>query len=167
MNILNLTPHAITLRHADGTEVTYPPSGHVALVTAVETPTGDVIGGVPVVRRTYGRVAMPLIPDGAIAIVSSMCLDAMSASKHPDLGIVFAPDTGATAIRENGQVRAVTRLVAGTVPTTGPHWVGMASDGSAMPYEVQLLHSEAEADAWVRGGVGRHVYVLRDGGHTP
>ena len=105
--LLNLTPHAIVLRTALG-DVTFPPSGTVARVAAVAADTGLVVAGVRVIRNTYGPVTG--LPDGdEPCIVSGMVLAALPAGT-PN---VYAPATGATAIRdERGQVIAVTELVA-------------------------------------------------------
>ena len=104
--MLNLTPHAITIRTQAG-DVTFPPSGQVARVSTVATDTGMVVAGVRVIRNTYGPVTgLPV--DGTPCIVSGMVLAALP----PGTPNVFAPATGATAVRENGQVVAVTELVA-------------------------------------------------------
>jgi hypothetical protein len=104
--MLNLTPHAITIRTQAG-DVTFPPSGHVARVATVATDTGLTVYGARVIRNQYGPVT-GLPTDGAACIVSGMVLAALP----PGTPNVFAPATGATAIRENGQVIAVTELVA-------------------------------------------------------
>lgn len=107
--MLNLTPHPITLRTAEG-EVTFPPSGTVARVATIETVIGSLmVEGieVPVVSRVFGEVT-GLPEEGTACIVSSMVLDAVK-GRHG----VYAPDSGPTAIRgEKGFVIAVTRLVA-------------------------------------------------------
>jgi hypothetical protein len=54
--------------------------------------------------RVVSGVFLPL-EDDEIGIVSSMVLAATNSS------YVVAPDTGPTAIRENGQIVAVTRFV--------------------------------------------------------
>jgi hypothetical protein len=103
--MMNLTPHAITLQRADGTRITYPPSGMVARVATAEQSCAP-IDGIPVITRTLGEAeGMP--EEGALCIVSAMVLQAVPGRKG-----VYAPDSGPTAIRENGQVVAVTRLVA-------------------------------------------------------
>lgn len=103
--MLNLTPHPITVRRPDGTETVYPPSGTVARVAMTEEVVGD-LDGVPVVQRTPGQVT-GLPDDGTPCLVSSMVLAAV-----PGRPNTFAPDTGATAIRDDaGQIVAVTRLV--------------------------------------------------------
>lgn len=104
MNLLNLTPHAITLRTPDG-DVTFPPSGKIARVETVETITGE-LAGVPVIARSMGATT-GLPTDGTPCLVSAMVLSAV-----PGMIGVYAPDSGPTAIRENGQIVAVTRLVA-------------------------------------------------------
>lgn len=106
--MLNLTPHAITIRVGEE-EVTIPPSGVVARVVMNETPSTAIDIGiqVPVIRRTPGDV-VGLPTDGTPCLVSSLVLDAAKGVHG-----VFAPDTGPTAIRnDKGLVMAVTRLVA-------------------------------------------------------
>jgi hypothetical protein len=102
--MLNLTPHAITIRTPDG-DITFQPSGTVARVAVDETHALDV-DGIPTITRTSGAV-VGLPDDGTPCIVSGMVLDAVRGRAG-----VFAPDTGATAIRdEGGRIVAVTRLV--------------------------------------------------------
>lgn len=120
--MLNLTPHAITLRTSHG-DITYPPSGTIARVATVENVVGhaeivppgvpetDEQGNsnatrVPVIARSFGAVE-GLPPEGVPCIVSALVAGAV-----PGRAGVYAPDSGPTAIRENGQVVAVTRLVA-------------------------------------------------------
>lgn len=104
--MINLTPHAITLRLPDGQDVTLQPSGTVARVSMADEIVGTV-AGVPLIRRRPGPVIG--LPDGdQPCIVSSMVLAALPAGAPG----VYAPDTGSTAIRdERGLVIAVTRLV--------------------------------------------------------
>ena len=106
--MLNLTPHPITLRTPQG-DVTIPPSGTVARVSMEETIIGtDAITGMHIIHRKPGSVT-GLPEAGERCIVSAMVLDAIDGVRAHN---VFAPDTGATAIRaENGHVIAVTRLV--------------------------------------------------------
>ena len=107
--IVNLTPHAITIKTERATH-TIPPSGTIARVETRERVTGKVFG-VPVVTRELGEVTgLPDTQDGTVYLVSSMVVDAVKkACGRID---VFAPDTGPTAIRdEAGHIVAVTRLV--------------------------------------------------------
>lgn len=103
--MLNLTPHAITIQLADGTTVTFPPSGRLARVASQEVEVGT-LHGVPVIKRAFGAVE-GLPDDGAPCLVSALVLSAC-----PGRSGVYAPDTGPTAVRKDGQVIAVTRLVA-------------------------------------------------------
>ena len=103
--MLNLTPHSITVQRLDGTRVTYPASGSLARVTSAEEVVAE-IDGIPVIARSLGA-AQGLPEEGVPCIVSAMVLSAVPGRKG-----VYAPDSGPTAIRENGQVVAVTRLVA-------------------------------------------------------
>lgn len=103
--MINLTPHAITLQRGDGTRVTIAPSGQLARVSTVEQVVAE-LDGMPVISRTTGD-AEGLPEEGTLCIVSAMVLAAV-----PGRIGVYAPDSGPTAIRESGQVVAVTRLVA-------------------------------------------------------
>ena len=102
MKILNYTPHAIVVRLADGTDRAFPPSGVVARVKTTDVPL-EAVDGIPTVRMTFGEVE-GLLPEeeGTICIVSSLV--AQAAKDRRDL---VAPNTGPTAIRENGQIVAV------------------------------------------------------------
>jgi hypothetical protein len=106
--MINLTPHAITLRTPQG-DVTIPPSGTIARVSMDETVVGtDALTGLPIIHRKPGAVT-GLPEAGERCVVSAMVLDALDSVRAHN---VFAPDTGATAIRnEKGHVIAVTRLV--------------------------------------------------------
>jgi hypothetical protein len=103
--MLNLTPHPITLRTPLG-DVTFPPSGQVARVATISSPTGLIVAGVPVIRNVYGPIS-GLPAEGVECIVSGMVAAAV-----PGRVGVYAPATGSSAVRENGQVVAVTELVA-------------------------------------------------------
>ena len=137
MKIVNLTPHAIVIRTTDG-DVTHPPSGNLARVEAVTTPSaaGHALG-VPVVLDEAGAVVglPPEVteyptwdgyseppggyddtptpgPHAAVYLVSGMVLAALRAAgcQRRD---VFAPGTGPAdgPIRnDRGHIAAVTRL---------------------------------------------------------
>jgi hypothetical protein len=110
-NLMNLTPHPITLRTPDG-DITIPTSGTIARVSVTPTPTGEMVMGVPVFRNTYGQVTGLVRDDQGVplpCIVSGMVLAALPKGTLN----VFAPDTGATAVRdEKGHIVAVTQLLA-------------------------------------------------------
>ena len=112
MNIVNLTPHALTLRTPTGEDVIVPPSGTVARVGSTPGTFGEVEGiPVPVAAPdTFGEVeGLPEAVPGTIYLVSAMVGGRVS---RPD---VFTPGTGPQdgAIRnEKGHIVAVTRIKA-------------------------------------------------------
>lgn len=111
MNIVNLTPHAITLLTKDE-QITIKSSGKIARVAVEEKELGFITDGIPLVSREFTQVEnLPPLNElaGKIYLVSSLVLESLP-MEYVDH--VFAPDTGATAIRENGQIVAVTRLIA-------------------------------------------------------
>lgn len=116
MDYINLTPHSITLRSAQGDHV-IPPSGRVARVATHEVPAdplpapGQGAVSIPVVTRTFGQVQdLPPPAPNTVYLVSSLVLSALAGSGRTD---VLAPDTGPTAVRDDqGRIIAVTRLVA-------------------------------------------------------
>lgn len=121
MQFKNLTKHAICLSLPEtGHLLTIPPSGVVAMVMMeeVELMMTEILSDgakFPIIRREPGEINLPDPEPGICYLVSSMVLDALKASGSVRKDI-FAPDTGATAIRfedgpQKGQVKAVTRLV--------------------------------------------------------
>ena len=109
--MLNLTPHAIVVQLPDGWRATFLPSGQVARVATMATDTGLKVAGVRVIRNQYGPVT-GLVRDEAGVPVPQIVSGMVLAALPPGTPNVYAPATGATAIRENGQVVAVTELVA-------------------------------------------------------
>ena len=131
MEFVNCTPHALTVEGLG----TLAPSGIVPRCATVRsTPTAVLavvdfcavcahVGGycgncsgahwgpgveVRVVAQTTGEVTgLPAPRRGVALIVSAMVLAALKGTRED----VFAPDTGADAIRENGQIVAVLGLV--------------------------------------------------------
>ena len=122
MNIVNLTPHAITLcdillecnaENAAELGVTIPPSGEVARVIKAEPSAPYTIPGVPVwiFGPSYPADVEGLPPKelNTVYIVSSIV--AAIVRNRSD---VFAPGTGPSdgAIRDDkGRIVAVTRLI--------------------------------------------------------
>lgn len=112
-NIVNLTPHAITLRLEGGkVEKTFIISGTQARVAVRATTRDSLINDgiqIPVIANEYGEVeGLPESREGTIYIVSALVLGRVSGRSD-----VFAPDTGPTAVRNaSGQIEAVTRLIA-------------------------------------------------------
>ena len=110
MTIINLTPHDIgVIDGVDGVTVhTIPASGQVARVAATPVLQGTLglPGGVvvPVTSTVYGDVEGVPAPGEEKFLVSSMVLDRLGPEYR---GQAFAPDTGPTALRRDGQVVAV------------------------------------------------------------
>ena len=81
MQIVNLTPHEVTLVRPEGTS-TIPPSGMVARVAGTATITGWVEVGnlmVPITTQPFGEVTgLPGPQDGTAYIVSAMVADAVA-----------------------------------------------------------------------------------------
>lgn len=108
--MINLTPHTINV--VDGTDgVTVhaiPASGQVARVATASVLQGTLglPGGVvvPVTSTVYGDVEGVPAPGGEKFLVSSLVLDRLGAEYR---GQAFAPDTGPSALRKDGQVVAV------------------------------------------------------------
>lgn len=102
ISVVNLTPHEVCVANADGNIVAcYAPSG-VAARCAISQETVGSVGGVPVRRTVFGDVqGIPEQRDGVVYITSTLV--AQNALRSD----VISPDTGPTAVRENGQVVAV------------------------------------------------------------
>jgi hypothetical protein len=103
---VNKTPHSITVQTVDGTmtiEPTFPP----ARVGQDYLPAGEV-DGIPVQQSVFGEVEnLPEPEEGVVIIVSAMV--AQQCVNRTD---VVAPDTGASAIRdEAGRIVAVRGFV--------------------------------------------------------
>jgi hypothetical protein len=103
MELVNLTPHSITIKTESET-INLPVSGYVARLDSRQE--GDsALGGVPVITTCFeGVTGLPDPEPGKVYIVSSLVAQFI---RRPD---VVAPDTGPTAIRQDGQIVAVTRL---------------------------------------------------------
>jgi len=102
--LINLTPHPITIQPTGAQPITIPVSGRIARLDSSQETDASVVG-VPVVTTRFGRViGLPNPEPGKVYIVSSLVAQHV---RRPD---VLAPDTGPTAIRQDGQIVAVTRL---------------------------------------------------------
>jgi hypothetical protein len=103
MNFINCTPHALTVEGLG----TIPASGVVPRCATVRSEAHSV-GGVRLIRQTVGQVTgLPESVPDTVYIVSGMVLGALNGTRSD----VVAPDTGADAVRENGQIVAVRGFV--------------------------------------------------------
>jgi len=117
--MINYTPHTVTVRDALGIDHIFPPSGIVPRVAMVTIPSAPLEDGTPVITVRYGDARLPEGHTGP-CIVSTMFADAYL-QQHDneydeqymqDHGIaIFVPDSGPSAIRENGQIVAVRSLI--------------------------------------------------------
>lgn len=103
MKILNYMPHTLNIALPSGEIIAIESSG-VARCAVKTVQTGD-INGIPVVAAEYGEiVGLPDPADDTIYVVS------MLVAQRAGRADVVGPDSGPTAIRENGQVVAVRNL---------------------------------------------------------
>jgi hypothetical protein len=111
MTIINYTPHDVTVRPLSGAaDIVYPASGTVPRVEMKSVDAAPLPDGCPTIMVEYGAAELP--PDGpAVCIVSTMFADAYR-RQHGDDGVaLYVPDSGPSAIRENGQIVAVRALI--------------------------------------------------------
>lgn len=105
MQIKNLTPHVINVEFATGT-LSFAPESEGARVRAEEKECAPVMG-VPVISLTWGTTqGLPEPEKDVYLLVSTLVREA-----NPSRKDLLSPDAGPTAIRENGQVKAVRRFV--------------------------------------------------------
>lgn len=103
MKILNYMPHTLNIETPDGERIAIESSG-VARCAVKNVQVGDV-DGIPVVTAEFGEiVGLPDPQENTVYVVSMLVA---SRANRPD---VLSPDSGPTAIRENGQVVAVRNL---------------------------------------------------------
>ena len=102
-DLVNLTPHEVTLQH-NGEKFSFAPNGDVARVETAYHELSDIAGFVE-----YHTVqGLPNPTPGTAYLVSSIVLAHIS-----DRDDVFAPDTDQHAIRDgSGHITAVTRFLA-------------------------------------------------------
>ena len=109
--MINCTPHTVTVRSVDGANYIFPVGFTVARVEMISTPSDPLEDGCPTSVCRYGAADLPPGERGERYIVSTMFADAYR-RQHGDDGVeLFVPDSGPDAIRENGQIVAVRRLI--------------------------------------------------------
>lgn len=76
MELVNLTPHPITLHRKDGTTITIAPEPTPARVATTTREVGAV-DGIPLVEEHYGKVTgLPEAKQGVVYVVSRPVVDA-------------------------------------------------------------------------------------------
>ena len=117
MNVVNLTPHSLTLRAPDGTDTVIPASGMVARVG--NTPgvaTGQLVCGVPVkgADQTGEVEGLPEPQKGTVFLVSGFVGAALAGTGRQDVLVPgTGPRDGAVRFTEGplkGKIQAVTCL---------------------------------------------------------
>ena len=110
--VINLTPHPIALHGADGVVRTLPPSGKVARVRVERvmldqaTPISSETGPIDIAaERPLCIEGLPEPVAGVIYVVSRVVAEA---ARRVD---VLCPDTGAGAVRADGQIIGTYGLV--------------------------------------------------------
>lgn len=106
VSFVNLTPHPIVIRRADGTDTTFVPSGKVARVDETANSIVGDIEGIPVLAKSQFTqvIDLPEPEEGVVFIVSGLVAGQVSRND------VFSPATGPKddAIRnEKGHIVAV------------------------------------------------------------
>lgn len=143
MRLVNLTPHAITLRLASGEDMVLAPTAPAARVVAPEAPRTAVEGlPLPVVATVEGEVdGLPAPEAGTAYVVSAVVLAHPSVRGRTD---VYGPGTGPShgAVREAGQVRAVTCLVA--APADAGAALALAVRAALAGADLQALNEAVE-----------------------
>lgn len=123
-NLVNLTPHALTLRLSDGSDLVVPPSGTVARVATKPGALTEIPGvPVPVATATeYGEIeGLPAPVEGVVYLVGALVLgrafgraDVFGPGTGPNDGAIREPELleDGTPNPKKGQIVAVTRLIA-------------------------------------------------------
>lgn len=97
MYIVNLTPHDVNVLLEDGVILTFPPTIPAARVKTNNVLIG-MVGEIPIYQVVYEDVEnLPEPMEDTVFIVSAIVATAVK-----DRMDVFAPDTGASAIRGEG-----------------------------------------------------------------
>jgi len=111
MELKNLTPHPVRLVRPDGEVVVLQPAGFVPRVAEVPgTPTGEVMG-IPIYSPSHrGAIENLPAPQPEVFLIVS----GVVAAACGDRSDVLRPGTGPqdNAVREDGRVVGVTRLIA-------------------------------------------------------
>jgi hypothetical protein len=93
------------IRLVSNDDIIVPPTAPAARVAVSSVPAGTTEYCVPLVRQEFGEIEnLPAPIPGVVYITSTLV---PQRAGRPD---VVSPDTGPTAIRENGQVVAVRNL---------------------------------------------------------
>lgn len=106
--LINLTGHDVVVVDDAGAEILrLPPSGIVARVSVSQEIVGT-LNGVPMVTTVFGKLTgLPEPQVDTVYVTSTLVAQYAAQEGRKD---VVSPDTGPTAVREGGQVKAVRRF---------------------------------------------------------
>jgi len=123
VELINLTPHEVTIRLENGEEIKIPPSGYTVRLDTKEKPVGS-LGKIPIVKVEYGDLV--IVKDGkpvedteflkgADVIVSSIIGNSGHAvyllASDYDVNAIYVPNTSRAIRNEKGQIVAVPSLI--------------------------------------------------------
>ncbi len=117
MRLVNLTPHEVVVE-VDGIRISFPSEGNARVVVrqspyktvCVDECDGRTVANIPLYLNLYGSVeGLPDPQPGTLYIVSLMVINALKADTPDGIirGDVISPDSGPTAIRQDGKIVAV------------------------------------------------------------
>lgn len=129
MRLVNLTPHEVVVE-VDGVRVSFPSEGNARVVVSqseyksvyvdenftIHSSDGRTAVTIPLFLNLYGAVeGLPDPERGTLYIVSLMVINALKADTPDGIirGDVISPDSGPTAIREDGKIVAVKGFIRG------------------------------------------------------
>ncbi len=105
MSFLNYTPHEVNVFTPLGLEFSFPSKGIARVAESQQIV--DRSHSIEFRETIYGEIeGLPEPVDGTFIIVSLLVKQVNARSENPRKDLV-SPDTGATCIRENGQIKAV------------------------------------------------------------
>lgn len=100
MNIINLTPHTIVVELEDSQQRSFESTGIVRC--SVQNVIQEKVDGIPISTAEYGEIiGLPEPSEDKLYLTSAVV--AQRANRRDVVG----PDSGPSAIRENGQIIAV------------------------------------------------------------
>lgn len=107
----NYTPITVVVV-SDNKEIVYPPSGLQAQVKMIPHIKPPLENGTPVITVEYGEAVLPQDEEfKGECIVTTMFADAYRRQNGENGVTLYVPDSGPTAIREHGQIKAVRALI--------------------------------------------------------
>jgi len=111
MELINLTPHAVTVVDGDNNVIASIPSSGVARASQQDVPAGSIEfdgASIPVVKTEFGGVELPELAEGVVYIVSMITVQAAKAVGRSVEDLLFP--SGIPIRDANGQIIGVRAL---------------------------------------------------------